>query len=90
MATLCRACIGKELHCNQRLKKKGFGAIPGWEQCFWHAELKLLLIVYVDDFKMAGPKENPARGWKLISEEIKLDNQHLLRDTWGATTRLAR
>ena len=28
-----------ELHCNQRLKKKGFGAIPGWEQCFWHADL---------------------------------------------------
>ena len=62
-----------ELHCNQRLKKKGFGAIPGWEQCFWHAELKLLLIVYVDDFKMAGPKENLEKGWKLISEEIKLD-----------------
>ena len=62
-----------ELHCNQRLQKKGFSPIPGWEQCFWHAELKLILIVYVDDFKMAGPKENLAKGWKLISEEIKLD-----------------
>ncbi len=62
-----------ELHCNQRLKKKSFSAIPGWEQCFWHSELKLILIVYVDDFKMAGPEENLAKGWKLISEEIKLD-----------------
>ena len=32
-----------------------------------------MLIVYVDDFKMAGPKGNLAKGWKLISQEIKLD-----------------
>ena len=32
-----------------------------------------MLIVYVDDFKMAGPKDNLAKGWKLISQEIKLD-----------------
>ena len=62
-----------ELHCNQRLKKKGFSAIPEREQCVWHDELKLILIDYVDDFKMAGPEENLAKGWKLISEEIKLD-----------------
>ena len=38
-----------------------------------HKKLKLFLIVYVDDFKLAGPKANLAAGWKLIRERIKMD-----------------
>eukprot|EP00975_Prorocentrum_lima_P029499 6192974-Prorocentrum_lima.AAC.1 len=30
------------------------------------SELTLFLVVYVDDFKLAGPKANLAKGWKLI------------------------
>ena len=44
-----------------------------WPSMFWHPELKLLLGVYVDDFKMAGAKENMDKGWELISRNIDMD-----------------
>ena len=40
---------------------------------FWHPHLRLLLAVYVDDFKMAGPKDNLAKGWELIGSRIDMD-----------------
>ena len=40
---------------------------------FFHPELKLLLVVYVDDFKMAGPIESMSKGWKLIASKIDMD-----------------
>ena len=41
---------------------------------FWHPQLRLLLSIYVDDFKMAGPKENMAKGWALLREEIDMED----------------
>ena len=41
---------------------------------FWHARLKLLLSIYVDDFKMAGPKENLAEGWALLRQGIDMED----------------
>ena len=36
--------------------------------------LRLFLSVYVDDFKLAGPDENLAKGWKLMVDSgLKLD-----------------
>ena len=32
-----------------------------------------MLVVYVDDFKMAGPKENMAIAWKMLQSTIKMD-----------------
>jgi len=42
----------------------------GWPSVFFHPELKLLLVVYVDDFKMAGPIESMSKGWKLIDPRL--------------------
>ncbi len=39
---------------------------------FWHPELRLLLTIYVDDFKMAGPKGNMVAGWALLREVIDM------------------
>ena len=36
-------------------------------------QLKLLLIVYVDDFKLSGPKCNLEKAWKLIQKGIILE-----------------
>ena len=47
---------------------------------FWHPELKLFLVVYVDDFKLCGPADNLKAGWDLIrtdtakSTAIKMEN----------------
>ena len=47
--------------------------LEGWPSVFFHLELKLLLVVYVDDFKMSGPKESIAKGWELIASKIDMD-----------------
>ena len=55
-----------ESHCKERLIARGFTPVPDWNSMYWHSKLKLLLMVYVDDFKMSGPCENMSKGWKLI------------------------
>ena len=44
-----------------------------WQSIFYHAELDWLFVVYVDDFKMAGPEANLAEGWTRISSVIDMD-----------------
>lgn len=39
-----------------------------WPSVYWHDNLKLLLVRYVDDFKMAGPEGSLKDGWKLLTE----------------------
>ena len=55
-----------ERHCDKTLQSKGWNPIPGWRSCYWHEECQTYLIVYVDDFKMAGPAEHKARLWSEI------------------------
>ena len=41
---------------------------------FYHAKLDLLLMVYVDDFKMAGPKANVPVGWELMRRGLRMED----------------
>lgn len=41
----------KENHFTEKLLKAGFDAMVGWECLFAHPELKMVLSVYVGDFK---------------------------------------
>ena len=60
-----------EQHAEKHLKSVGFLPVTDWRSCFVHPGLKLYLIVYVDDFKMAGPTQNLPEGWKLIRKGIE-------------------
>ena len=51
----------------------GLTPVPDWNSMYWHSKLKLLLMVYVDDFKMSGPIENMRQGWKFIRTSIQTD-----------------
>ena len=62
-----------EAHCEAHLASVGFRRIPDWHSTFWHPEHKLFLVVYVDDFKLSGPKEKLQVGWNLISQGITLE-----------------
>jgi hypothetical protein len=62
-----------ERHCETQLRSVGFVPIPDWRSCFWHAGLRLFLVVYVDVFKMSGPQDNMAKGWALIRKHIRTD-----------------
>ena len=56
-----------ERHCEEHVVSVGFRPIgDAWRLVYWHDKLKLLLIIYVDDFKMAGPKQTLAKGWELL------------------------
>ena len=43
-----------------------------WECFFVHREKGLFLIVYVDDIKLAGKKQNLDPMWKLVNKEVDL------------------
>ena len=66
------------MHSDELVKKQNFVAYgPEWPPVYFHAELQLMLSIYVDDFKLAGPKENLAKGWALLKEVIELDEPEL-------------
>ena len=60
-----------ERHCAAHLRSVGFQDIPDWRSCFWHPRYKVYLTVYVDDFKMAGPKPAMASAWADIRKGVK-------------------
>ena len=63
-----------EQHCEAKLKQVGFVPITEeWRSCFWHPRLKCMLVVYVDDFKLAGPDKFRPEAWRLIGQQIKTD-----------------
>ena len=63
-----------EKHLNSQLRSKGWAQIlPAvWQSMFYHQELRLLLVVYVDYFKLAGPKEHLSKGWDLIKSAVDI------------------
>ena len=38
----------------------------GWDSLFWHEELRCLLMVYVDDFRVSGPIANLPEVWSRL------------------------
>ena len=74
-----------EKHCETQLKSVGWIPILPeiWQSVFYHPELELMLVVYVDDFKMAGPTKNMAQGWKDINSVIDMDPPEALGRYFG-------
>ena len=63
-----------ERHCDAHLRSVGFEPVSEvWNSCYWHAKLKLYLVVYVDDFKLAGPKASIPAGWTLVRKGLKME-----------------
>ena len=63
-----------EKHCDAHLRSIGFVPIaPEWPSCYFNPSMKLFLIVYVDDFKMSGPKSNLPRGWAMIRKGLNME-----------------
>ena len=74
-----------EKHCEEQIAEVGFEPVESnmaWRSCYVHRGLKLFLVVYVDDFKMAGPRETIAVGWQLLRDKIKMDEPTLAVAKW--------
>ena len=63
-----------EQHCDTWVRKVGFEPIhEGWPSCYFHPGLKLFLVLYVDDFKLAGPTANLPAGWTLLRKHLSIE-----------------
>ena len=62
-----------ERHCDRSLQSVGFEPIINWPSCYVHKGLELLLIVYVDDFKLSGRASSLTEGWKLIRTHLEVE-----------------
>ena len=62
-----------ERHCEERLLQKSFITIPGWPGVFTHESLRVVLAVYVDDFKLAGAEKDMDKASKVISDAVSVE-----------------
>ena len=74
MSTQTRVYSGKTVDASVR--ENGFGSIgPEWPSRYIHEDLKLVLVVYVDDFKLSGPKENMGKGFELLRTLLNIEKE---------------
>ena len=63
-----------EQHCDKKVQEIGFKPIgEEWPSMYFHDELKLLLAIYVDDLKLAGPSENLAKGCEMLRTVLRIE-----------------
>ena len=63
-----------EAHCEEKLKSIGFTSLAEeWQGVFWHERTRSLLIVYVDDFKLAARHGEHNALWSSIRKVIDMD-----------------
>ena len=62
-----------ERHLEKHLFATGWKSIADWRSTYWHQGLKLMLSVYVDDFKLSGPEKNVPIGWKSIRDGVNME-----------------
>ena len=61
-------------YCRQQVEEAGFTQVSeNWPCIFYNYKTNMLLIVYVDDMKLAGPKHLMEQTWKDLGRKIKLE-----------------
>lgn len=61
-----------EARCENIVLDCGFTKVEGWDSVYWNEQKQSLLIVYVDDFKLASLKKYTKEIWKELRARIKL------------------
>ena len=62
-----------EAHCEKAVVKCGWEKVDGWQSVFWHPTKTAMLVIYVDDFKLACKREHSEGLWRDLRKEIVLD-----------------
>ena len=62
-----------EKHAESIVFELGYQKIDGWDSCYFDPVRGLLLSVYVDDFKLAGPAKYMQEAWNELRERIDMD-----------------
>ena len=61
-----------ERHCDGHVVKCSVKRIEDWDSCFWHPDVKLFLVIYVDYFKLNGPESKLEPMWEKIREGLEI------------------
>ena len=61
-----------EDHCTATLLQSGLKHVEAWRSCFYSEELKVFIIVYVDDFLCSGKPKCVREAWTKISALIRI------------------
>ena len=64
-----------QARCLAKIKPLGWKQIEGWNSVFWHEKKKALLVLYVDDFKLAAKKDDHDQLWKEIRAVSDMDEE---------------
>ena len=63
-----------EKHCDTSVKSLEFDPVgPEWPDMYYHKKLNLLLVIYVDDLKMAGPTQHLKKGWDMLRSKLRIE-----------------
>ena len=82
-----------EAKCHKKVVSEGFELIgdPGeWRSCYVHKRLGVMLVIYVDDFKMGGPEGNCHTCWSALrsgDDAIQMDDPTTIKAYLGCTHR---
>ena len=63
-----------ERHAEDKVVKEDFTRIENMPSMFWHPKMEVLLIICVDDFKMAGRASRVLDAWVRLRKHIKMSN----------------
>ncbi len=77
-----------EKHCDTEVKGLEFDPVgPEWPGMYYHKKLQLLLVIYVDDLKMAGPTQNLKKGWDMLRSKLRIEPETELGLYLGCMTK---
>ena len=63
-----------EQHCDRKVRELDFVPVgEEWPSMYFHKKLQLLLVIYVDDLKLAGPEENLTKGWEMLRSKLNIE-----------------
>ena len=76
-----------ERHCSKPATACRFVEVESWLSTFLHPQLKLMLMVYMDDVKLSGPERNISKGWALLRSKLKLEDPKPVNKCFGCRHR---
>ena len=81
-----------EAYFDKQIGKKGWQSVLKeiWPSVFYHPEFDALLVVYVDDLKLAAPTKKIKTAWKSISSMIDIDDPEPFNRYFGCKQREER
>ena len=63
-----------EKHCDTSVRELDFVPVgEEWPSMYYHPKLQLMLVIYVDDLKLAGPAENLKKGWEMLRTKLRIE-----------------